>query len=347
MNLATEYRPKSFDDVVSQDHIKRILTFQIEEDCIKHSYLFCGGAGTGKTTSARIFAQDVNDGESEPIEIDAASNNGVDNIRDVIESSKMRPIDGRYKVFIIDECHMLSTGAWNALLKTLEEPPETAIFILCTTDPQKIPATIISRVQRFDFKKMGSKQIVERLVFIINEENVNRDMAGAIPIEYDKEAIEYIAKLAQGGMRDAITSLDKVLDYSDSISMETVIEALGVPDMDELMDLTVALLNKDVKQAIEVVNGIFLSGRDMKVTIKNLTNFLIEFSKMFFHIDSDTIDLPSFLIDEIGEDIKNDGYNFNEILSLLTVINKLNLDLKYGSNPLSLINLTVFMICKG
>ena len=159
-SLALKYRPQTFDDVVCQDSVMRVLSSQIEFKDFKQSYLFCGGAGTGKTTTARIFGKEVNGGKGRLIEIDGASNNGVDNIRNLIEDCKMKSLDSDYKVYIIDECHMLSIGAWNAFLKVLEEPPKGVIFIMCTTDPQKIPQTILSRVQRFDFTRIPTDKIV-------------------------------------------------------------------------------------------------------------------------------------------------------------------------------------------
>ena len=215
INLANKYRPQTFKDVVCQDSVMTILSSQIKNKDFKQAYLFTGGAGTGKTTTARIFGKEVNEHKGRLIEIDGASNNGVDNIRLLIDDCKMKPIDSKYKVYIIDECHMLSIGAWNAFLKVLEEPPKHVIFILCTTDPQKIPSTILSRVQRFDFKRIPTPKIVERLQYIIQEENEEM-MKGEEPVIYSEyDALEYIAKLADGGMRDSITMLDKVLGYSN------------------------------------------------------------------------------------------------------------------------------------
>lgn len=169
--LAVKYRPKSFEDVVEQTAIKDILTDQIKTETFQHSYLFCGPAGCGKTTAARIFASDINKGKGNPIEVDAASNNGVENVREIIDGARRKALDSDYKVYIIDECHMLSNGAWNAMLKLLEEPPKTTVFIMCTTDPNKIPNTILSRVQRYNFSKISLDSIVSRLKFILDSEN--------------------------------------------------------------------------------------------------------------------------------------------------------------------------------
>ena len=173
-SLAVKYRPKNWEDMTEQEYIKIILENQIKTNTIKNAYLFCGPAGCGKTTSARIFAKEINEGNGTPIEIDAASNNGVDQIRTIIDDAKYKPLETKHKVFIMDECHMLSTGAWNAMLKLLEEPPKTTIFILCTTDPQKIPATILSRVQRYDFQKISYDGIVNRLVYILEQEGYSK-----------------------------------------------------------------------------------------------------------------------------------------------------------------------------
>lgn len=169
--LAVKYRPKEWSDVVEQDSTKAILQQQLESNSIKNAYLFVGGAGTGKTTCARIFADEINNHEGTPIELDAASNSGVDDVRNIIQQAKLKSLDSEYKVFIIDECHSLSNTAWQAFLKLIEEPPAKSIFIFCTTNPEKIPKTILSRVQRYDFKRISQKGIIDRLKQILDKEN--------------------------------------------------------------------------------------------------------------------------------------------------------------------------------
>ena len=169
--LAVKYRPKTFDDVTEQTSIKIILEQQLEYGETKNAYLFVGGAGTGKTTTARIFANEINKGIGVPVELDAASNSSVEDVRSIIQQAKTKSLDSEYKVFIIDECHSLSNTAWQAFLKLIEEPPAKSIFIFCTTNPEKIPKTILSRVQRYDFKRISHKGIVDRLRYIIEQEN--------------------------------------------------------------------------------------------------------------------------------------------------------------------------------
>ena len=170
--LAVKYRPTVFADVVEQDSTKVILQQQLESNEVKNAYLFCGPAGCGKTTCARIFANDINGGQGNPIELDAASNNGVDDVREIIQQAKTKSLNSEYKIFIIDECHALSNSAWQAMLKIIEEPPAKYIFIFCTTDPHKIPKTILSRVQRYDFQRISQQGIVDRLRYIIEQENL-------------------------------------------------------------------------------------------------------------------------------------------------------------------------------
>lgn len=280
ISLAVKYRPKTFDDVSEQGSVKAILENQISTNTIKHGYLFCGGAGTGKTTCARIFANEINKGQGEPIELDAASNNSVEDIRRLTEQAQTKSLDSEFKVFIIDECHSLSNQAWQAMLKTLEEPPASSIFIFCTTNPEKIPNTILSRVQRYNFQRISQKGIVSRLKLIIDCENeeISKSAKPEERIEYDIASLEYIAKIADGGMRDAITLMDKCLSYSKELSVANVEEALGLVDYQLMYDLTMKAKQADVPSVIEIINGVYASGVDLKLFVKNYFEFVLDFN---------------------------------------------------------------------
>ena len=274
ITLATKYRPQKFEEIVEQDSIKIILENQVRTNNLKHAYLFCGSAGTGKTTSARIIAHMINNYESEPIELDCASHNGVDDVRAIIEDCKTRPYKGKYKVFLLDEVHMLSTQAWNAMLKILEEPPEYVIFLFCTTDPQKIIGTILSRVQRFNFSRISNEGIRNRLKYIIDSENKEKALASDI-ILYEESAIDYIARLAKGGMRDSITTLEKCLDYDKNLTLENVIKVTsgGITEQ-VLTEFLNYILNCQCKEALLHFNNIYMSGADVLLFLRLWTEYL-------------------------------------------------------------------------
>ena len=273
-SLYRKYRPMRFEDVCGQQFIVKTLSNAIKNNKIGHAYLFCGTRGTGKTTIAKIFAKLVNclnpldnvpcgeceiclnentDEIPDIIEIDAASNNGVDEIRELKNKIRLMPVMCKYKVYIIDEVHMLSTGAFNALLKTLEEPPEHVIFILATTEPQKLPITIISRCQRFDFKKINVLDISKRLKYISQKEG----------IDIDDEAIEEIAKLSEGAMRDAIGLLDQISSFADSkITVEDIYTIRGSVSNRVLIELIEKYIDNDASSILSIVDDIYLSGKD-------------------------------------------------------------------------------------
>ena len=328
--LATKYRPKTFSDVVEQDSTKVILQQQLKTGEFQHSYLFVGGAGTGKTTCARIFADEINKHEGTPIELDAASNNGVDDVRNIIQQAKTKSLDSEYKVFIIDECHSLSNTAWQAFLKLIEEPPAKSIFIFCTTNPEKIPKTILSRVQRYDFKRISQKGIVDRLEYICaNEWGVAKDDR-CLP---HREALEYLAKLADGGMRDAITLMDKCLSYSKDLTMENIVKALGVADYDTMKALTLNYCIQSESNIIEVIERIHNDGKDLKQFVRQYINFVLDIKKYFILESFDCIAIPqtddniSFLKDLQ----RNDEYD--KISDLLDLFIKINSEIKYDSSP--------------
>lgn len=339
MNLATKYRPHTFEDVVAQVYVKEILLNQLQTGSVKQGYLFCGGAGTGKTTTARIFANDVNKGLGNPIEIDAASNNGVENVRNIIEDSRYKSMDSDYKIYIIDEVHMLSTGAFNALLKTLEEPSSGTMFILCTTDPQKIPDTILSRVQRFDFTRIDNDLIVDRLAYIIDMENEE----GA-KYTYERDALSFIGKLANGGMRDSITRLEKVLDYGNHVDLEAVSNALGVPDYDTFADLVEAISSYDGTRCLEIVNDFHYSGKDLKLVTRNFTDFLLDVCKYWLVRDVSLTQLPEHFQSKLEEFCEKLEYDV--LLWMLEEMNELSGVVKWEPNAKPIIETKLLLMSK-
>ena len=280
--LYREMRPRAFRDVVGQEHITTTLKNQIENDKIAHAYLFCGTRGTGKTTTAKIMAKalnclDIKNGEPcnecemckkineglaiDVTELDAASNNGIDKIRDIIDDSKYPPQEARFKVYIMDEVHMLSLGAVNAFLKTLEEPPKNVIFILATTDPQKLPITILSRCQRFDFRRINNKDIGGYLRSIVDKKGVLAD---------DK-SLELISRTSDGAMRDALSILDQAMAMGDGkVDYNQVVTMLGLVTNDNLFKLTSAIIERNIEDGMNTIESIVIAGKDIYLFIKDL-----------------------------------------------------------------------------
>lgn len=339
-SLAVKYRPKTFDDMTEQSAIKDILMNQLETKTFQHGYLFTGPAGTGKTTSARIFANMINAGKGNPIEVDAASNSGVDNIRQIIEDAKRKPLDAEYKIFIVDECHSLSNGAWQALLKTLEEPPKFTIFIFCTTDPQKVPATILSRVQRYNFQKISNEGIAERLSGILIMESEEANECGCDgAYDWNTEAIEYIAKVSNGGMRDAITLLDKCLSLSPDLTLENVLKTIGGEDYSTFITFLSALEGKVKVSAVRIIENVYNSGKDVKQFMKDFTKFVLEVEKYALYKNFDYISLPNTLETELEQLIDD------TLFDVMDFVVSLNSQIKWDSDPKTLIELSILIYC--
>ena len=351
------YRPKTFGDVVGQEHIVKTLKNQIKNNNIGHAYLFSGTRGTGKTSTAKIFARAVNclnpineepcneceicidtlnDNIMDIVEIDAASNNSVDDIRELRESVKYTPSKAKYKVYIIDEVHMLSQGAFNALLKTLEEPPSYVIFILATTEPHKIPATILSRCQRFDFKRVSSKDIASRMSYICKKEN----------IEAEEKALSLIARNSQGALRDALSILDQCMSFgNEKIEYNDVIELLGTVNIDELFELSQSIIDENTKKSLEILNEFIIWGKD----IRNLINDLIDHFRnlMVCKVSKDLdeiISLPEESIERLKEQSKY--VNINDLIRILNILSETQDSMKSSSNTRILAEVTIMKIAQ-
>ncbi len=356
--LYRKLRPSLWKDIVGQKLVVRTLQNQIQKELISHAYLFSGTRGTGKTSSAKLFAKTINcenkeivDGFCEPcnrcnsclqinsnssldvIEIDAASNNGVDNIRDIIDEVKYSASGSSYKIYIIDEVHMLSIGAFNALLKTLEEPPERVIFILATTDPQKIPQTILSRVQRFDFKRITEGDIEETLKKYSLQEDIN----------IDYEAIKYISVLSDGAMRDALSLLDqaRAFYFDEVITYEKVVNIVGGIDKTLLISFLEALLDRDSKKVLQIISNLSSTGKD----IIQVINALLEFFRdlVTIKVCSDLFvggATTKTLYENLCESIEKE-----ELMLYIEQFSKLVTDIKYSSNKKVLLELLCIKLC--
>lgn len=332
--LYRKWRPLTFEDVVGQPHITTTLKNQILNGKTAHAYLFTGSRGTGKTTCARIFAKTINclnskDGSpcleceicknadegvlNDIIEIDAASNTGVEDIRDLKESTAFMPEICKYKVYIIDEVHMLSTSAFNALLKILEEPPAHVKFILATTEVHKVPATIISRCQRFDFRRFKLSDIVSRLMYVAKQEKIN----------LDENSASLIAKLSDGGMRDALSLLDQCVAYSNDVNIDTVSNASGIAGRDYLFDLLDCVKNNDPTKAISIVDKLYEMSKDMQRLCEELLSQIRNL--MILKTVSGKDELLTCLPDEVSRLRKiADEMDLATILSKLEIIQNCN-----------------------
>ena len=356
--LYRKFRPQEFEDVKGQDHIVTTLKNQIKADRIGHAYLFCGTRGTGKTTVAKIFAKAVNcehpidgspcgecascraitEGSSmNVIEIDAASNNGVDNIRQIREEVAYRPTEGRYKVYIIDEVHMLSAGAFNALLKTLEEPPSYVIFILATTEAHKIPITILSRCQRYDFHRISIDTIAARLTDLMQQENV----------DVDERAIRYVAKAGDGSMRDALSLLDQCIAFhlGETLTYENVLEVLGAVDTEVFSHLLRYVLDENVAGAISTLGELVDEGRELGQLVNDFTWYLRNLLLIQSSDDmEEVLDISKDNLEALKEEAKL--IKPQTLIRYIRVFSELSNQVRYASQKRILIEIALIKLCK-
>lgn len=357
--LYRKWRPRTFRDVVGQEHITTTLKNQITHNRIAHAYLFSGTRGTGKTSTAKIFARAVNcpnnvkgdpcdqcevcrqisaPGVMDIIEIDAASNRGVDEIRDLREKVKYPPSIGRYKVYIIDEVHMLTQEAFNALLKTLEEPPGHVIFILATTEPHKLPATILSRCQRFDFKRVSIQDMVARMAYICQ----------AMNISIQPKALELVAKNAEGALRDALSILDQCLslvEEEETITYEDIIDTLGLASDGWLYDISQSMIEQNIQDTIKFLHQMIDEGKDILQIVKQLTEHFrnILMAKTL----SEVQDILEMTQDQV-ENLKKQGQDLSEerLFRFIHHLSELENNMKYSSQPTIILEMELIKLCK-
>ena len=355
--LYRKFRPVEFEDVKGQEHIITTLKNQIEANRIGHAYLFCGTRGTGKTTVAKIFAKAVNcehpvngspcgecamcrsiaAGTSmNVIEIDAASNNGVDNIREIREEVAYRPTEGKYKVYIIDEVHMLSIGAFNALLKTLEEPPEYVIFILATTEVHKIPITILSRCQHYDFKRISIETITDRMRDLMQEEQV----------EVEEKALRYVAKAADGSMRDALSLLDQCIAFylGQKLTYDNVLEVLGAVDTDVFSRLLRSVIRRDVPKVLDIVDDLVMQGRELTQLATDFTWYLrnLLLVKTSDNIE-DVLDVSTENMQQLQEEAGM--VEADMLLRYIRIFSELSGQLKYAAQKRVFLEVALIKLC--
>ena len=356
--LYRKYRPRTFDEVIGQDHIVKTLTNQISSDKISHAYLFCGSRGTGKTSTAKIFAKAINctnskngspclecdvckglDGTNiDVLEIDAASNNGVDEIRDLREKVKYPPVVGKYKVYIIDEVHMLSTSAFNALLKTLEEPPAHTVFILATTEVHKLPATILSRCLRFDFKLVSLDELSELLKKVLTSEGV----------KFDDQSINIIARAGEGSVRDTLSIADRCVSFAgDELTYQKVLSVLGVSERETLISISQEILDKKMGGALTKLDQVLSQGKSPLVFSNDMIGYFRDL--LLIYTMGEEARKIVVVKDDVYQKMTNQATkeHYTEIVKAIEVLSEVEQELRYSVQPRIVLETAIIKIIKS
>ena len=340
-SLAVKYRPNTFEFVCGNQTTIKILQRVVDLGTPKNAYLFAGPSGCGKTTLARIFAYKLNNGIGDPIEIDAASNNGVDQVRAIIESANQRSLTGTYKIYIIDECHAITSAGWQAFLKGIEETPEYTIFIFCTTEPNKIPATILNRVQRFNISKIDATEVKNRLCYICQQEGFTN---------YE-DTCELISKLSDGGMREAITKLDQCADYSTDLSLENSKNVLGEAPFERMLKLTNCLIGQNEQYTLAAIDTLDKEGKDLKQFVNEYLSFVLELTRYILFKNIAVTNIPAYLEDS-QDAMTNVKYttSFDDALTWFNYLTNKLLEIKnvikYDTSVKAVVEAYLLQVCR-
>lgn len=333
--LPVKYRPRTLEQVSGQSSVVKIIRRQIETKQFKNAMLMRGASGCGKTTIARIIANMINEGCGSPIELDAASNNGVENVRQIVHDAQERSIDSKYKVYILDECHCFTAAAWQAFLKCIEEPPAYTIFIFCTTDPQKIPETILNRVQQFTFTRISTEQIKDRLSYVCRQEGFTNF----------EESVDYIAKISEGGMRAALTYLDKCASHNTDLNINNVLEALGNYSYETFFNLINFMIDGNEGEVLKIVSDFYDQGNDLKLFVDQFLNFCMDVTKYALFKSTDVTRIPISMEGHLqgATNFDNASKYYTYVIDKLLILKNM---LKSDSSPRSTIEILFLQITR-